>query len=195
MDDVVIKSQKAGSVSDDLKETFANLRRYNMKLNPTKCVFGVPAGKLLGFIVSERGIEANPEKIKAIQNLKKPVGLKDVQKITGCIAALSRFIARLGEKAIPLYRLLKKLDKFVWDQEADDALELLKKTLTEAPVLAAPQPKEPMLLYIAAGPRAVSVVAVVERTVEAKEYSVQRPVYYVVKFSQKQNNVTHIGRS
>ena len=61
-----------------------------MKLNPTKCVFGVPAGKLLGFIISERGIEANPEKIKAIQNLKKPTELKDVQKITGCIAALSR---------------------------------------------------------------------------------------------------------
>ena len=75
MDDVVIKSQKAGSLIDDLSETFANLRRYKMKLNPTKCVFGVPAGKLLGFIVSERGIEANPEKNKAIQNLKKPEGL------------------------------------------------------------------------------------------------------------------------
>ena len=75
VDAVVIKSQKAGSLIDDLRETFANLRRYNMKLNPTKCVFGVPAGKLLGFIVSERGIEANPEKIKAIQNLKKPTEL------------------------------------------------------------------------------------------------------------------------
>ena len=112
-----------------------------MKLNPTKCVFGVPAGKLLGFIISKRGIEANPDKIKGIQNLKKPEGLKDVQKITGCIAALSRFIARLGEKAIPLYRLLKKSDKLMWDQEADDAFELLKETLSEAPVLVAPEPK------------------------------------------------------
>ena len=78
VDDVVVKSQKAGSLIDDLKNTFTNLRRYKMKLNPTKCVFGVPAGKLLGFIVSERGIEANPKKIKAIQNLQKPEGLKDV---------------------------------------------------------------------------------------------------------------------
>ena len=119
------------------------------------------------------------KKIKAIQSLAKPTELKDVQKITGCIVALSQFIARLGEKAITLYRLLKKLDKFVWDQEADDAFELLKKILTEAPVLAAPQPREPMLLYIAAGPRAVSVVVVVERKEEAKGHPVQRPVYYV----------------
>ena len=85
----------------------------------------------------------------------------------------------MGEKAIPLYRLLKKSDKFVWDQEADDAFETLKKSLAEAPVLAAPSPKEPLLLYVTTGPRAVSVVVVVERKEEGKEYPVQRPVYYV----------------
>ena len=74
---------------------------------------------------------------------------------------------------------MKKTDKFVWDQEADDAFALLKKTLSEAPVLAAPESKEPMLMYIAAGPRAVSVVVVVECKVEGKEHPVQRPVYYV----------------
>ena len=98
-----------------------------MKLNPTKCVFGVPAGKLLGFIVSERGIEANPEKIKAIQNLKKPEELHDVQKLTRRVATLSRSISWLGEKAIPLYRLLKKTNSFVWDREVDEAFESLKK--------------------------------------------------------------------
>ena len=134
VDDVVIKSEKAGSLIDDLRETFANLRKYKMKLNPTKCVFGVPAGMLLGYIVSQRGIEANPAKIKAIQSLKKPEELADVQKLMGCIAALSRFISRLGEKAIPLYRLLKKSDKFVWDKEADDAFELLKKKIGRAHV-------------------------------------------------------------
>ena len=117
--------------------------------------------------------------IKAIQGLKKSEELKDVQQLTGCIAALSRFISRLGERAIPLYRLLKKSDKFVWDQEADDAFESLKKSLAEAPVLAAPSPKEPLLLYVTAGPRAVSAVVVVERKEEGKEYPVQRPVYYV----------------
>ena len=101
---------------------------------------------LLDYIVSQREIKANPTKIKAKQGLKKAEDLADVQKLTGCIAALSRFISRLGEKTIPLYRLLKKSDKFVWDKEADDAFELLKKTLAEAPVLVAPAPKEPLLL-------------------------------------------------
>ena len=140
--------------------------------------FGVPAGKLLGFIVSERGIEANPEKIKAIHNLQKLTCLKDVQKLTGCVAALSRFISRLEEKAGPLYRLLKKSDKFLWDEEADRAFEELKKTLSTAPVLAAPTDKEPMLL-VAANERVVSAVVVVERAEEGKKYLVQRPVYYI----------------
>ena len=91
-------------------------------LNPDKCVFGVPAGQLLGFIVSHRGIEVNPEKIKAILNITKPANLKDIQRLTGCVAAVSRFISRLGEKAMPLYKLLKKADKFVWTEEAELAL-------------------------------------------------------------------------
>ena len=87
----------------DLEETFANLRTYKIKLNPEKCVFCVPAGKLLEFLVSERGIECNPEKIAAIDRMNKPRNLKDVQNFTGCLASLSRFLSRLGEKAIPLY--------------------------------------------------------------------------------------------
>src|SRR5664279_3350182 len=178
VDDIVVKSQKGDNLIADLAETFVNLRKYQMKLNPTKCVFGVPAGKLLGFIISERGIEANPEKITAINNLKKPECIRDVQKLAGCVAALSRFISRLGEKA-PLYRLLEKSDQFVWNKEADDALESLKKTLSEAPVLAAPTKKEPMLLYVTANSRVVSAVVVVERKEDGKDYPVQRPVYYV----------------
>ena len=84
-----------------------------MKLNPTKCTFGVPAGKLLGFLVSSRGIEANPEKISAIERMPTPKSLKDVQKFTGCLASLSHFVSRLGEKALPLYQLMKKTDTFV----------------------------------------------------------------------------------
>jgi hypothetical protein len=79
VDDIVVKSQKKDNLIADLTETFANFRRYNMKLNTTKCIFGVPAGKLLGFIVSHRGIEANPDKIAAIAALGKPKCLRDVQ--------------------------------------------------------------------------------------------------------------------
>ena len=122
---------------------------------------------------------ANPEKITAIQRLGRPTCLKDVQKLSGCMAALSRFISRLGEKALPLYKLLKKTEKFTWTAEADVALEELKKMLQEAPILAAPRDKEPLLLYIAVTTRVVSVVIVVERPEEGKEQSTQRPVYYI----------------
>ena len=103
VDDIMVKSRKAETLITDLQETFDNLRVYKMMLNPAKCVFGVPAGKLLGFLVSEQGIEANPEKIKVITSLAKPACINDVQHLAGRIAALSRFISQLGEKAIPLY--------------------------------------------------------------------------------------------
>ena len=122
-----------------------------MKLNPLKCVFGVPSGKLLGFIVSHRGIEVNPEKIKAILDIKRPTCLKDVQRLTGSAAAVRRFISRLGDKALPLYKLLKKSDKFEWTEEADKALTQLKETLTKAPILASPKEEEPMMYYLHQG--------------------------------------------
>jgi hypothetical protein len=90
---------------------------------------------LLGFIVSHRGIEANLEKIEAIMRMEAPRSQKKVQRLTGCMAALSRFISRLGEKGLPFYKLLKKVDKFQWTSEAQEALDALKKFLTTPPVL------------------------------------------------------------
>ena len=107
VDDVVIKTRHIETLIDDLRLTFDNLRVYDIKLNPEICVFGVPAGKLLGFIISNTGIEANPAKIQALSQLAKPTDLKQVQKLTGCVASLSRFISRLGKNALPLYRLLR----------------------------------------------------------------------------------------
>ena len=129
--------------------------------------------------MSNRGIEANPEKISAITSLAKPACINDIQCLAGRIAALSRFISRLGEKDIPLYQMLMKTDDFVWSEAADKAFEDLKRTLAEPPVLAAPIDKEPLLLYVAANARAVSVAIVVERKEAGKEYLVQRPVYYI----------------
>jgi hypothetical protein len=172
VDDIAVMSKKQDDLMADLQETFNNLRKYNMMLNPTKCVFGIPAGQLLGFIVSHRGIEVNPEKIKAILEIFRPNDLKDVQRLTGCMAAVSRFISRLGEKALPLYKLMKKSDEFVWTNEADAALKDRKRLLSTAPVLAAPEDQEPMLLYMAATNRVVSIIIVVERKEEAQEYGV-----------------------
>src|SRR5215216_2044261 len=110
VDDVAIKTKHVESLVDDLCLTFNNLRAYDIRLNPEKCVFGVPAGKLLGFIVTHRGIEANPTKIRALSQLAIPTDLKYVQKLAGCVAALSHFISKLGENALPLYKLLRRID-------------------------------------------------------------------------------------
>ena len=112
VNDVVIKTKELDSFIPDLEETFNSLRSFRWKLNPTKCVFGVPSGKLLGFIVSNRGIEANPEKINAIMDMEAPATVKDVQKLTGCMAALNRFLSKHGERGLPFFKLLKKQDKF-----------------------------------------------------------------------------------
>ena len=90
-----------------------NLRRFNIKLNPEKCVFGVSKGKLLGYIVSKHGIEANPKKIMAISNMGPIRNVKGIQSLTGCLAALSRFISWLDERGMPLYKLLKRTNAFV----------------------------------------------------------------------------------
>ena len=93
VDDIVVKTTQACDLIANLVATFANLKRFNIRLNPEKCVFGVPKGRLLGYIVSERGIEANPKKITAISNMGPIRNVKGVQRLTDCLAALSRFIS------------------------------------------------------------------------------------------------------
>nr|CAE03836.3 OSJNBb0013J13.13 [Oryza sativa Japonica Group] len=163
VDELVVKTRNQETLLSDLAETFESLRSACIKLNPDKCVFGVPAGKLPGFLVSARGIEANPEKIRAIERMRPPSKLRDVQCVTGCMAALSRFISRLGEKALPLFKLLKRSGPFTWTEEAERAFTQLKAYLSSPPVLVAPEPDEPLLLYLAATPQVVSAALVVER--------------------------------
>ena len=98
----------------DLEETFASLRQVDLRLNPEKCVFGVPSGKLLGFLVSHSEIEANPEKVKAIEDMSPPQTLKEMQKLTGRVTALVRFISKLGERALPFFKMIKKKGPFEW---------------------------------------------------------------------------------
>jgi hypothetical protein len=158
---------------------FDCLRTNGVKLNPEKCVFGVSQGMLLGYIVSQRGIEPNPEKVTALKRMGLIRYLKGVQKVLGCLAALSRFISRLGEKGLPLYRRLKKHERFSWTVEAQEALDKLKATLAHAAILTPSQGDEPLYLYITATTQVVSVVIVVERTEEGHTLPVQRPIYYI----------------
>jgi hypothetical protein len=185
VDDVVVKTRNSDILIADLEETFASLREYRWKLNPNKCVFGVPSGKLLAFIISHRGIEANPEKISAITNMKAPTCIKDVQKLTGCMVALNRFISKLGERGLPFFKLLKHQEKFAWTPEADQALAQLKDFLSKPPVLMAPRKKEQVLLHLAATTHVVSTAIIVERQKDGHAYPVQRSVYFVSEVLSK----------
>jgi hypothetical protein len=108
IDDIVVKLKKCGDLLDDLKETFDNLRKYNMLLNPKKCMFDVSSGKLLGYMVWPRGIDANPTKVEAIEKLQPPRMRREIQKLAGMMAALSRSISKLDECGMPFYKLLCK---------------------------------------------------------------------------------------
>ena len=150
MDDIVVKIKDRETLIQDLEETFANLRKINLKLNPEKCVFGVPSGKLLGYFVSHGGIEANPDKIKAIEKVQAPRTFKDVRRLTGCVAVLSRCISKSAERAFPFFKILKKACPMKWTPEADATLQELKSYLSTMPTLVTPKPQEPLLLYLAA---------------------------------------------
>jgi hypothetical protein len=166
VDDIMVKTKRRLTLVEDLTLVFDKLRATRTKLNPDKCVFGVSAGKLLGFLVSHRDIEANPEKIKAIEAMMPPAHIKDVQKLTGSLAALSHFISRLAERALPFFKLLRKSGPFSWTEDVQQAFQELKQHLVSLPILVAPEPGEPLYLYIAAAAEAVSMVLVVERTVQ-----------------------------
>ena len=147
----------------DLEHTFRKLQENGIKLNPEKCIFGVSSGMLLGFIISERGIEANLVKISAIMKMGSIPNLKGVQKVTECLTVFSHFISRLGEQGLPLYWLLKKIDQFTWTPEAQEALDKLKMLLTKALILVPPVVGEPLLLYVVATTLVVSTALVVDQ--------------------------------
>jgi ribonuclease HI len=119
-----------------------------------------------------------PEKISTITKMKAPTCIKDVQKLTGCMEALNTFISKLGERGLPFFKLLKHQEKFVWTQEADQAMAQLKDFLSKPPVLTTPRKKEQLLLYLAVTTHMVSTAIIVERQEDGHAYLVQRPVYF-----------------
>jgi hypothetical protein len=112
VDDIVVKSVQRGDHISDIAETFVNLRAANLRLNPKKCVFGIHKGNVLRCLVSTKGIEANPDKIKALIEMQDPVFVKYVQKLTGSVAALNRFIPRAAERSLPFFQVLRSSKNF-----------------------------------------------------------------------------------
>nr|KYP41357.1 Retrovirus-related Pol polyprotein from transposon 17.6 [Cajanus cajan] len=178
VDDMVVKSASADRHFDDLQELFDTIGKYQLKLNPEKCSFGVQAGKFLGFLLTHRGIEANPHKCSAIINMRSPSTVKEVQQLAGRIASLSRFLSREADKVLPLFQCLKKNDHFTWTTECEEAFSELKRSLASSPILTKPRPNLPLLVYISMSDRAVNSVLVQEQ--EAS----QVPIYFVSRVLQ-----------
>uniref|UniRef100_A0A2N9IMK3 Uncharacterized protein n=1 Tax=Fagus sylvatica TaxID=28930 RepID=A0A2N9IMK3_FAGSY len=176
VDDMLVKTKDDMKHLEDLKETFETLRQYRMKLNPSKCVFGVSSGKFLGFMVSQRGIEANPDKIKAVLEMTPPRSTKEVQSLTGRVAALNRFVSRATDKCLPFFKTLRKA--FVWTDECQQSFEELKRYLTSPPLLSPSQQGETLSLYLAVSPTAVSSALIRE------DGGTQLPVYYTSRAFQ-----------
>ncbi|XP_056691831.1 uncharacterized protein [Spinacia oleracea] len=173
VDDSIVKSKKEADHIEDLKETFATLRQFGMKLNPKKCVFGVKSGKFLGFLVSERGIDANPEKVEAILNLPEPKNIRDIQRLTGKMAALTRFISKSADKSLPFFQVLKGNKTFKWEEEQEKAFKEVKNHLKSLPTIARPEVGDILQLYISASKKTVAAALVVEKD------KIQQPVNFV----------------
>nr|XP_019066943.1 uncharacterized protein LOC109119083 [Solanum lycopersicum] len=131
-----------------LNKLFDRLCHYNLKLNPAKCVFGVPAGKLLGFIVSRRGIELDPSKIKAIQELPPPKTKKEVMSFLGRLNYTRRFIAQSTVVCEPIFKLLKKDALTKWTEECQSDFDTIKNYLSNPPMLVPPREGSPLLLHL-----------------------------------------------
>ncbi|XP_057417380.1 uncharacterized protein LOC130711680 [Lotus japonicus] len=173
VDDMIVKTVKGGAHHEDLAEAFAQIRKYNMRLNPEKCSFGILGGKFLGFMVTSSGIEVNPDKCKAIVNMKSPSNIREVQRLTGRLAALSRFLPKAGDRAVPFFACLKKNTTFQWTGACEEAFQQLKELLASPPMLAKPTPGIPLILYLAVTEAAVSTVLLQE---ENKQYKI---IYFV----------------
>ncbi|CAL2262907.1 unnamed protein product [Prunus armeniaca] len=142
VDDMLVKAPERVDHIENLAEAFSILRKYNMKLNPSKCTFGVSSGRFLGYLVTQRGIKAHPNQIKAILNMKSPATTKEIQSLTGRAATLNRFLSRSTDKCRPFFKALKKGHKDKWDDECEVAFQNLKTYLTSPPLLSKPIPGE-----------------------------------------------------
>ena len=170
IDDMLVKSVKAELHITHLAKAFQVLQSYNMKLNPAKCAFGVSAGKFLGFIVNSRGIVTNPDKIKVVLDMLPPSNIKDIQRLTGRIVALSRFVSKASDKCQPFFQVLKKA--FQWDAHRQEAFTSLKTYLSSPPVLVRLSEGELLTLYLVVSDFSTSAALVRERN------RVHQPVYY-----------------
>ncbi|KAM0986069.1 hypothetical protein ACFX2C_013280 [Malus domestica] len=163
----------------NLSETFTILKRYRMTLNPNKCAFGVGSGKFLGFMISQRGIKANPKKIKAILDMKESVTSKEIQSLTGKVAALTRFISKATDRCAPFFKAPKGNKKYItWTDECVEAFKNLKYYMSKALLLPKPEVGDTLIIYLSVSASAVSSVLI------RNDGNVEWPIYYASKALQ-----------
>ncbi|WKA03678.1 hypothetical protein VitviT2T_021777 [Vitis vinifera] len=176
VDDMIVKSQGRADHLDALERFFERIRKFRLRLNPKKCTFGVTSGKLLGHIVSERGIEVDPDKIKAILDMPAPKTEKEIRGFLGRLQYISRFIARLTDICEPIFRLLRKNQPTIWNDDCQFAFEKVKEYLLSPPVLVPPTPGRPLLLYLL-----VSDMALGCMLAQIDDLGKERAIYYLSK--------------
>ena len=176
IDDMLIKSKERPDHATHLQQVFDLLITYDMKLNPTKCAFRVSAGQFLGFMMTQRGIEANPSQLKAILESPTPSSRKEVQRLTGRLAALGRFISRFIDSLKLFFAALRGANRVGWNEECDRAFIHIKQYLAEPPILTSPNIGETLFVYLAVSDTAVSATLFKEN-----EDSKQKPVFFVSK--------------
>jgi hypothetical protein len=152
----VAKTKEGSSHTEDLEEILGQVRKYNMRLNPAKCSFGVQVGNFLGFLLTRRGIEANPDKFQEIINMRSLSNFKEVQQLTERLTTLSRFLSCAGDKAFSFFASIKKKESFEWTTECEDAFPNIKTLLSSPSILHRPSKNTILFLYLAISDNAMS---------------------------------------
>ena len=192
VDDMVVKSQEGESHEKVLRKLFGRLREFKLRLNPNKCVFGAKTGKLLGFIVSKRGIEIDPDKIKAIRNMPVPTTEKQVRSFLGKLNYIARFIRNLTTTCKPLFKLLRKNQSINWTDECQQAFDEIKEYLVSPSVLVPPVKGRPLLLYLTILDESMGAILGQKDAVTWKEHA----VYYLSKkFNECESRYSLIERT
>ena len=160
IDHMVVKSKMESEHIGDLTNIFQILRGHKLRLNASKCSFGVGSGKFLGYMVTHRGIEINPDQVKAINNLQPPRNPKEIQRLTGMMVALNRFISRSANRCRLFFLLMNKWKGFEWTEECAQAFQQLKDYLSRPPIMSSPETDEVLFAYITVAPHVVSLLLI-----------------------------------
>ncbi|WJZ84616.1 hypothetical protein VitviT2T_004214 [Vitis vinifera] len=176
VDDMTVKSRYRVDHLTALERFFERIRPFRLRLNPKKCTFGVISRKLLGYMVSKRGIEANPDKIRVILDMPVPMTKREIRGFLGRLQYISRFIARLTDICEPIFRLLRKSQPTVWDDQCQRAFERIREYLLSPLILVPPTLGHPLLLYLS-----VSNVALGCMLAQLNDSGKERAIFYLSK--------------